>query len=593
MQRNFMLELSEYKTILDTIPAAVIIAVPVKQDEKITDFSIVYVNECFRNLTKNFIKEGVLFSSFKEKISQDINWFDMAVETIKTKKTIEETFYSHNFSIWIQLVEKCVPGDYVAVSLTNVSQAKEYESALSEQNKKLEEVTSQLKSSRLNLDSQLKNIQQLNEQLLFAAYHDSLTDLYNRSWLSTMMKVQIKETTEKNEKFGILLFDIDNMKDINDSRGHNAGDELLKQVATILKLMESKTVTATRFGGDEFVLLYKNIKDRDEAIEISKKALRFLNAEGIGISGGISIFPDDSKKTEDLLKFADMAKIEAKKNGKNNVACFHSLMQEKFLSKLNIETKMSKAMASRNFQLYYQPQFDAKTKELRGFEALLRWYDSDLGWISPEQFIPLAEETHLVVPLGDWVMTTALATIKEWEMKFSFNGIMSVNVSPVQFVQEDFIEKLFKKIEKSGIDKKHLEIEITEGVLIDNVEDTISKLNKIREQGVGLSLDDFGTGYSSLRYLQLLPLTTLKIDKSFVSNIAEKDGFEAKLTESIISLVSKMGLNTIAEGVENEEQLKMIQKFNCRTIQGFLLGKPMPKEQCEKLLVENLSKTSS
>ena len=476
-----MLELSEYKTILDTIPAAVIIAVPVKQDEKITDFSIVYVNECFRNLTKNFIKEGVLFSSFKEKISQDINWFDMAVETIKTKKTIEETFYSHNFSIWIQLVEKCVPGDYVAVSLTNVSQAKEYESALSEQNKKLEEVTSQLKSSRLNLDSQLKNIQQLNEQLLFAAYHDSLTDLYNRSWLSTMMKVQIKETTEKNEKFGILLFDIDNMKDINDSRGHNAGDELLKQVATILKLMESKTVTATRFGGDEFVLLYKNIKDRDEAIEISKKALRFLNAEGIGISGGISIFPDDSKKTEDLLKFADMAKIEAKKNGKNNVACFHSLMQEKFLSKLNIETKMSKAMASRNFQLYYQPQFDAKTKELRGFEALLRWYDSDLGWISPEQFIPLAEETHLVVPLGDWVMTTALATIKEWEMKFSFNGIMSVNVSPVQFVQEDFIEKLFKKIEKSGIDKKHLEIEITEGVLIDNVEDTISKLNKIRE----------------------------------------------------------------------------------------------------------------
>ncbi|WP_276779583.1 bifunctional diguanylate cyclase/phosphodiesterase [Treponema succinifaciens] len=588
-----MLELSEYKTILDTIPAAVIIAVPVKQDEKITDFSIVYVNECFRNLTKNFIKEGVLFSSFKEKISQDINWFDMAVETIKTKKTIEETFYSHNFSIWIQLVEKCVPGDYVAVSLTNVSQAKEYESALSEQNKKLEEVTSQLKSSRLNLDSQLKNIQQLNEQLLFAAYHDSLTDLYNRSWLSTMMKVQIKETTEKNEKFGILLFDIDNMKDINDSRGHNAGDELLKQVATILKLMESKTVTATRFGGDEFVLLYKNIKDRDEAIEISKKALRFLNAEGIGISGGISIFPDDSKKSEDLLKFADMAKIEAKKNGKNNVACFHSLMQEKFLSKLNIETKMSKAMASRNFQLYYQPQFDAKTKELRGFEALLRWYDSDLGWISPEQFIPLAEETHLVVPLGDWVMTTALATIKEWEMKFSFNGIMSVNVSPVQFVQEDFIEKLFKKIEKSGIDKKHLEIEITEGVLIDNVEDTISKLNKIREQGVGLSLDDFGTGYSSLRYLQLLPLTTLKIDKSFVSNIAAKDGFEANLTESIISLVSKMGLNTIAEGVENEEQLKMIQKFNCRTIQGFLLGKPMPKEQCEKLLVENLSKTSS
>ncbi|MGN0729992.1 putative bifunctional diguanylate cyclase/phosphodiesterase [Treponema sp.] len=583
-----MLELSDYKIILDTMPASIVIAAPEKKNGKTEDFSIIYANESFRKLSKDQTQDTLAFSSLAEKISQNINWFRIASEALSSKKTVEETFYSNRLSIWIQLVAKLIPENFVAFSFTNVSEAKEYESALSDQNKKLQELTGQLKSSRMNLDSQLKNIQELNEKLLFAAYHDSLTDLYNRTWLSSTIKEQIKISTEQNEKFGILLFDIDNMKDINDSRGHNAGDELLKQVATILKLIESKAVTATRFGGDEFVLLFRNIKAREDAVEISKKALRFLNAEGIGVSGGIAIFPDDTKKSEDLLKFADMAKIEAKKNGKNNVACFHSIMQEKFLSKLNIETKMSKAMASRNFQLYYQPQFDSTTKELRGFEALLRWYDNDLGWISPEQFIPLAEETHLVVPLGDWAMTTALATIKEWEMKFDFSGIMSVNVSPVQFMQEDFLEKLIRKIEKSGINKSHLEIEITEGVLIDNVDDIVGKLKKIRDYGIGISLDDFGTGYSSLRYLQILPLTTLKIDKSFVSNIAAKNGFEANLTESIISLVSKMGLNTIAEGVESEEQLRIVQKFNCRTIQGFLLGKPMPKEQCERLLIENL-----
>jgi len=236
------------------------------------------------------------------------------------------------------------------------------------------------------------------------------------------------------------------------------------------------------------------------------------------------------------------------------------------------------------FQLYYQPQFDVATNKLRGFEALLRWYDDEIGWINPEQFIPIAEETKLVIPLGEWILETAISTLKEWIEKYDFDGIMSVNVSPVQLKKPSFIFDLKDLIKKHSIPTHNLEIEITEGVFIDNKNEVIGLLNQIRDMGIGLSLDDFGTGYSSLSYLQLLPITTLKIDKSFIANITDKSGVEANITDSIISMVTKMGLDTIAEGVEKNEQLDILKKINCKNIQGFLKGKPMPKERCEQIL---------
>lgn len=580
-----MLQNKHFKAILDNISTAVLLATPVYADDKLKDFQIMYMNESFLRLSKDFLKEGELLSVFKTKLSPTLAWHETAEEALRTKATLTETVYSYNFSKWLQITINCVLDDCIAVTFADVSKAKEYENALTQQNQKLETLATELAENRTSLDTQLRNIQSLNKQLLFSAYHDSLTDLYNRAWLNTAIREISSELKNNNEKFGILLFDIDNMKDVNDSRGHAAGDEMIKQVATILRMFESRNTIPTRFGGDEFILLLKNVKDRKEAMNISKKVLSFMNAEGIGISGGISVFPDDSEKYDDLLKFADMAKLEAKKKGKNNITGFQTLMQEKFLSKLNIETKLSKAMVDKNFQLYYQPQFYTQSEKLRGFEALLRWHDDELGWISPEQFVPLAEETHLVIPLGNWVMDTALRTLSEWEQRFSFDGIMSVNVSPIQFCQEDFIPKFLKKIEFYKIQTKHLEIEITEGVLIENVESVVSKLNEVKSLGIGISLDDFGTGYSSLRYLQMLPLTTLKIDKSFIKNIS----IDSNLTEGILSLVSKMGLDTIAEGVEREEQLELLKKFNCNTIQGFLRGKPMPKNLCDRLLGGDLS----
>ncbi|MDO4505748.1 MAG: bifunctional diguanylate cyclase/phosphodiesterase [Spirochaetales bacterium] len=581
-----MLQNEYFKIIIDNLSTAVLLADSVYDEKnRLVDFKISYMNESFLRMTKDLLKEGEVFSEFKTRLSPALAWFETAQEALLKKTILSETIYSYNFSKWFQITINCVYDNTIAVTFSDVSKAKEYEHALTQQNQKLESLATELAENRANLDNQLKSIQNLNTQLLFSAYHDSLTDLYNRAWLNTAIREISREQKNNNEKFGILLFDIDNMKDINDSRGHTAGDELIKQVATILRMFESKNTIPTRFGGDEFILLLKNIKSRTEAMNFSKKVLGFMNAEGIGVSGGLSVFPDDSEKYDDLLKFADMAKLEAKKKGKNNITGFQSLMQEKFLSKLNIETKLSKAMVEKNFQLYYQPQFYTQSEKLRGFEALLRWYDDELGWISPEQFVPLAEETHLVIPLGNWVLDTALRTLSEWEQRFDFDGIMSVNVSPIQFSQEDFIKKILGKIDFYKITPRHLEIEITEGVLIENVDSVITKLNEIKNLGIGISLDDFGTGYSSLRYLQMLPLTTLKIDKSFIKNIAT----ESNIAEGILTLVSKMGLDTIAEGVEREEQLEILKKFNCNTIQGFLRGKPMQKDLCDRLLAGDLS----
>lgn len=586
-----MIDDSDYKTILDNFPTSVVIA---KKGSSENSFEIIYTNERFTRITQNKVHEGHDVSKLGEEVCEGVNWTELIQRTMNGGISTEKTFYSEKFSIWIQVNVNCVQKKFAAISFSNVSEIKNYETALNEQTKKLENVSHQLFSSQENIDIQLKNIQTLNEQLLFAAYHDSLTNLYNRAWLKINLNLIISEAKKAHEKFSILLFDIDNMKNVNDSRGHEAGDDLLKQSAAILKLLESEQVMTVRSGGDEFILIYKNIKNREEALTKAKKVLTFFNAEDIGISGGISIFPEDSENYEDLLKFADMAKIDAKKNGKNTIEIFHSVMQERFLSKLNMETKLYNAIVSKNFQLYYQPQYDAKTKNLRGFEALLRWRDEDLGWISPDQFIPLAEETFFIIPLGDWVLKTAISALKEWEEKFGFDGVLSVNVSPVQFAQDNFEENFLEKIRDENINPDHLEIEITEGVLINDVKKTIGKLKKIRSYGVGVSLDDFGTGYSSLRYLQILPLTTLKIDKSFIQNISisngSTDSFEQNLTENIVSLAKKMNLQTIAEGVEDQGQLEVLRIFGCSTIQGFLWGKPMPKDLCEELIQAEMQK---
>ncbi|MBO7637750.1 MAG: GGDEF domain-containing protein [Treponema sp.] len=575
----------DHKSIMDTLSLAMFVASPVSDESgKIYDFKIEYTNPQFVSLVHDVVQPGMFYSQFKNQISPEVPWFEIATQVMDTRYTVSQTINSQLTQKWIHITVNSIPSGGIVATLQDVSAQHEMEIQLKQQNMRNASLTEELSLTRSGMRTKLESIQTLNQQLQFAAYHDTMTNLKNRPWFERTIAMEIEACSKEDRKIGIILLDLDNLKDINESGGHAEGDAIIRRMGKILRTFEDDRTTACRFAGDEFIVVRNNISSNEEMALLGYKLIHACNDEGIGVSGGITIFPDDSRNPADLLKFADMAMVEVKKNGKNSIYFFQKMMEEKFRTKLCIENKLNKALSDDLFMLYFQPQFDVLTGSLRGFEALLRWHDDELGWIRPDQFIPLAEETQLVIPLGEWVMETAIKTLARWERDFGFNGIISVNVSPIQFKKDDFIYNLKDRISKYGIKVEHFEIEITEGMFIDNVPDTVAKLNEIRSMGIGISLDDFGTGYSSLRYLQILPLTTLKIDKSFISNISEVNGVEANITESIVSLVSKMGLDTIAEGVETDSQLNMLKKFNCHNVQGFLKGKPMPVDLCERML---------
>lgn len=413
---------------------------------------------------------------------------------------------------------------------------------------------------------------------------DNISGLPNRDSFFSELKATIEKSKQEKSKFALLLLDLDNMKTINDTNGHAAGDGLIKLTSEVLERFLKPNIKAFRFGDDEFLLLVTQLENRNYMATVADAVHESLSAENISVSGGIVFYPEDSTNETDLLKFADVALYDAKAAGKNTILFFQSIMYQKFSAKVAMQYHLAQAFEKNEFQLYFQPQYDIRTNTLRGFEALLRWHDKDFGWISPEKFIPIAEETNLVVPIGKWVLDKACQTLKDWQTNHNFKGIMSINVSPIQLKKGDFLFDVEDAICRYKLDPKTVELEITEGVLIDNPTEIIAQLKLLKEMGFGISLDDFGTGYSSLRYLQVLPLTTLKIDKSFVTNLTSMESIEANITDSIITMVTKLGLDTIAEGVEYPEQMKVLHDLHCHNIQGFLKGRPMPKDECESIL---------
>lgn len=423
-----------------------------------------------------------------------------------------------------------------------------------------------------------------NEQLRSALYMDKLTSLPNRLNFNKEFTNLSNECEKNGSRFALILFDLDNLNFINNARGHIEGDNTLVKSARIFRSFMKNQIQAFRFGDDEFAILADNLSNADSAITIADAVEEsFIGAE-IGISGGIAVFPDDSSSSDDLLNFADLALRNAKSQGKRRALRFTAEMQKAVLRKINYSSKMPVAFERMEFQLFFQPQFDIATNKLRGFEALLRWNESTLGRISPEDFIPIAEENGFITTLGTWVLDTAFKFQKKWQENFGYKGIMSVNISPIQIRENNFIDTLLDITKKHDVKPETIELEITESVFINEIEKTAEKLRAIKEMGFGISLDDFGTGYSSLRYLQTLPFTALKIDKSFVQSITEDDNFSAEITNAIISMVTKMGLDTIAEGVEKVDQLKILRTLNCKNAQGFLNGKPMDASHIELYL---------
>ena len=411
-----------------------------------------------------------------------------------------------------------------------------------------------------------------------------LTGLPNRLHFSEDFQPFIMKASFNCTKLGVLLLDLDNMKVINDSRGHAEGDEVLKKAAETLRQLEKGNIVNYRFGGDEFLIVIQNQSSLDSITNITDTIYESFLMQNISVSGGIAIYPDDSKDEDELVRFADIAMHQAKKDGKNQFEFFRTEMQRHFIQKLNIQNHMTQAVLQSNFTQVYQPQFDVRSGKLRGFEALIRWHDDELGEIPPSVFIPMAEECGLIIPIGIWVLNTAFKTLKKWQNDYKFTGIISVNLSPIQLKQPSIIYEIENLLTKYDLNPDAIEIEITEGIMIDNMDDAIAKMRELKKMGFKISLDDFGTGYSSLSYLQLLPLDTLKIDKSFINDLTSKDGIQANITNSIIMMVSNMGLDTIAEGVEHYDQYDLLKKFNCHIIQGFLWGKPMSQTRCEAYL---------
>ena len=534
---------------MNSISSPVIVARPVVLQEGQKDFELVFFNEAFSHTVSKTILKFHYFHEFKALLSTEVPWNDMADKAINKIPCEPVTYFSDLSNGWFRVQMKGMDGGYIVVNIENITKEREH-----------------------------------SKKLLDTAYIDILTGLYNRNKFLDDIAELTAQAQFNGTKLGLLLIDIDNMKIINDYNGHTAGDEVLKKSAEILKRFSKNIIKAYRFGGDEFLLAIKNCSSMDSITNVCDTVFESFNSEQIKFSGGIAVYPDDSEEPEDLLRFTDIAMRRAKKEGKNRITNFKPEMQRVFIQKLNMQAKMSAALLNSDFYLVYQPQFDIKTGDLRGFEALMRWHDKELGDIGPAIFIPLAEETGMILEIGDWVLNTAFCTLKNWQQKYSFKGIMSINISPMQLKQPNFIENIRNLLIKYNLNPDAVEIEITEGIMIENMNEAIEKLNSLKNIGLRISLDDFGTGYSSLSYLQVLPLNTLKIDKSFITGITEKNGIQANITNSIITMVTKMGLQTIAEGVEKNEQLQILKEFNCHIVQGFLRGKPMPEQNCAAYL---------
>ena len=439
----------------------------------------------------------------------------------------------------------------------------------------------------------MSEMKRQQDELKYQASHDALTDLPNRHFFQYRLTDSMANASRHDEMLAILLLDLDNFKHVNDSLGHTTGDKLLQEVASRLIRRLGERGFVSRLGGDEFGILLENVENEEGAVKVAGLIYESLSRPFhlqthdffLTVSIGITFFPGDGHNPETLLKNSDMAMFRAKKRGGNSYEIFTPAMDREVTRRLTLESNLRRAIERDELMVYYQPKLDLVSGRIVSMEALVRWLKPDEGIISPAEFIPLAEKTGLILPLGKWVLQTAARQTKKW-WDAGYRLRVAVNLSPRQFQEENLLETVRVVLAETGLPPTGLELEITESVVMENEEVSLGLMAKMSAMGLHLALDDFGTGYSSLRYLKQFPINTLKIDKSFVDNVPGDDGSVA-ITSAIISMAKSLKMQVVAEGVETEEQLSFLRQLVCDEMQGYLFSPPVPAEKFSVMLKEN------
>ncbi|MBO5209156.1 MAG: bifunctional diguanylate cyclase/phosphodiesterase [Lachnospiraceae bacterium] len=436
-----------------------------------------------------------------------------------------------------------------------------------------------------------------NDELTYMAYYDILTGLYNRNYFVRLLGEFVRKAKEENGNVAVMFIDLDDFRKMNDGLGIIVGDEIVQLFGQFLSELANDNIVISHFNSDIYCIgiynpcgnrsvdaIYKKIYERLE------KPFKLSTGQelSLSVSVGVAEYPEAASNTLELINCAEIVMFKAKSSGKGKIQYFDGSILEDFLQNVSIETKLKEAVFAQNFNMHFQPQFHTTDKMLRGVEALIRWKDETGKMIRPDVFIPIAEKNGMIVPIGTWVMEESIRIYAEWKRKYHYPMIMSLNVSAIQYKQPDFIDKVVQILEKYDVSPSEVELEITESILIDDFQEITEKLAILRDIGIKISLDDFGTGYSSLSYLKGLPIDTLKIDKSFIDTVITDENTRI-ITESIIYMVKKLGYETIAEGVETQEQYDYLHEIDCDNIQGYYLGKPMPPEEIEALIEKTLA----
>lgn len=451
-------------------------------------------------------------------------------------------------------------------------------------------------STYVSVFTDISERKQAEDRISHLAHHDALTGLPNRLLMEDRLNQIIQMAKRKDQQVAVLLLDLDHFKTINDALGHHIGDLMLRSVAERVVKSVRATDTVCRLGGDEFLVILSDKAEDKSAARMAEKLISNLTETysierhqlHVTPSIGICMYPQDGTDTASLLKNADAAMYHAKQNGRNSYQFFTPSLNAKVSERLALENSLHRALERGEFVLHYQPQFDLDSGLLIGIEALIRWQHPEWGMVSPAEFIPIAEESGLIISLGEWILRTACTEARRWHETGGSKVPVAINISSVQFQQKNFLEIISRVLKESGLSPEYLELELTEGIVMQHSEKNLELLQKLKQLGVLLAIDDFGTGYSSMSYLKRFPIDKLKIDQSFVRDVVS-DPADSEIIKAIIALGHGLGLRIVAEGVETSEQLDMLRLFHCDEVQGYYFSKPLPFPELDRMLRQRMA----